>query len=360
MMKQALKYEPDYVVAPGATLKELLDEKGISQAALAIRAGLTEKHVSQIINGVAPITYETAEKLELVLGTPARFWNQRELAFREGHARISAIERMKHDFAWLNEVPVDVLKSRGYVAAEDDGDASLVRVVLKFFGVSSVDAWRETWGNPAAQYRGGKAKEKRPGYVAAWLRIGDLQAESLDTAPFNADEFRRALLEVRSMTTLTADRWVKEMPARCAAAGVAVVFTREIPSAAVSGAARWITKDKALIQLSLKFKSADQVWFTFFHEAGHILLHGKKQVFVEYGLNDETEEEREANQFAREYLIPPSHAGRLPYLKNRNQINSFAQAIGIAPGIVVGRLQKDALVFPSAFNDLKRKLSWDE
>ena len=210
-----------------------------------------KKTVSQIINGIAPISYETAEKFELVLSVPARYWNQRELAYRENLARIEATERLQSEIAWCDEVPVKVLKQRKYV----DGDADkalLVRQVLKFFGVSSVDSWRLAWGNPAAQYRGQAAREKRPGYVAAWLRMGDLQAEGIATAPFDADEFKRALSDVRKMSMLPASAWVKEMPVRCAAAGVAVVFTREIPSAAVSGATRWLTKDKALIQLSLK------------------------------------------------------------------------------------------------------------
>ena len=128
--------------------------------------------------------------------------------------------------------------------------------------------------------------------------------------------------------------------------------------AGVSGATRWITKDKALIQLSLKYKSDDQLWFTFFHEAGHILLHGKKQVFVEFGISNATDEEQEANAYARDILIPPEVRPRLPYLRTRTQIQEFARSLGIAPGIVVGRLQHDDLVFKSAFNDLKRKLAW--
>jgi transcriptional regulator with XRE-family HTH domain len=357
-MSTDLKYDPDYAVAPGATLKELLEEKGISQTALAVRTGMTDKTLSQIINGVAPITYETAEKFEMAIGVPARFWNERELVYREKLAHIAATERLKHDLAWLDEIPVDVLQQRGYVENVSDG-AILVRLVLKFFGVSSVDAWREAWGNPVAQFRGGSAKEKRPGYVAAWLRMGDIQSEATELTPFDAEEFRRALSDVRRMTTLPAKQWAKDVPARCALAGVAVVFTKEIPTSAVSGATRWKTKDKALIQLSLKFKWADQVWFTFFHEAGHILLHSKKQMFVEFGINNANDEEREANQFSRDMLIQPQHAGRLPYLKNRKLISDFATAIGIAPGIVVGRLQHDDLAFPSAFNDLRKKLAWE-
>lgn len=358
MATKTFEYAPDYAVASGATLKEVLEDKGISQAELAVRTGMAEKTISQIINGVAPITYETSEKLELALDVPAHFWNRREVTYRESLARIEATERLAADVSWLNEVPVKVLKERGYVDPDAD-KAALVRLVLKFFGVSSVDAWRAAWGNPAAQYRGQAAQQKHPGYVAAWLRMGELQAQSIATEPFNADEFKRALADSRLMSVAPASQWVKDVPARCAAAGVAVVFTKEIPSAAVSGATRWLTKDKALIQLSLKFKSDDQIWFTFSHEAGHILKHGKKDVFVEFGARNDTDEEREANEFAKDLLIPPAYAHRLPYLKTRAQVCEFAKSLGIAPGIVVGRLHHDELVHPSAFIDLKRKLTWN-
>jgi HTH-type transcriptional regulator / antitoxin HigA len=363
MTKPLLKFEPDYAVAPGETLKEVLLDKGISQTALAVRAGMTEKNISQIVNGLAPITYETAEKFEMALGIPARFWNQREQAYRELQVRFAATERMKADLHWLDEIPVAALKARGFIESEATGE-SLVRQALKFFGVSSVVAWREAWEELwkpklAIQFRGGDAKERRPGYVAAWLRMGDLQAETVSVAPYHPDAFRRVLTEARTMTNLPAKTWVEQLATRSAAAGVVVLVTKEIPSAAVSGATRWITKDKALIQLSLKFKSTDQIWFTFFHEAGHILLHGKKQVFVEFGNSAETDEEREANAFARDWLIPREDARRLPQLKSRSQILAFAKTIGVAPGIVVGRLQHEGLAYQSAFNDLKRKLTWE-
>jgi HTH-type transcriptional regulator/antitoxin HigA len=153
--------------------------------------------------------------------------------------------------------------------------------------------------------------------------------------------------------------WQAEVIRLCASAGVAVVFTKEIPGASVSGATRWLSKDKALIQLSLKYKTDDQLWFTFFHEAGHVLLHSKKQVFIDYGYSDEDDDEREANQFARDFLIPPAYAGRLPHIaRSREQIEGFAKSLGISPGIVVGRLQYDKLIYPAAFHDLKRKFVW--
>ena len=76
----------------------------------------------------------------------------------------------------------------------------------------------------------------------------------------------------------------------CAHAGVAVVFVQELPNTGISGSTQWLTPTKALVQLSLRYKTDDQLWFTFFHEAGHILAHGKRQVFLETDQKDREEE----------------------------------------------------------------------
>jgi HTH-type transcriptional regulator / antitoxin HigA len=357
-MSSKYPYIPDYAVSPGVTLKETLDEKGLSQADLALRTGLAEKTISQIINGIAPLSYETAEKFELALGIPAKFWNARERSYREAIVRIEELERLEKDIGWLDEIPLKALLDRGRIQNHTD-KRSLVRQALSFFGVSSVGAWRAAWESPTAQYRSGAAaQEKRPGYVAAWLRLGELQAEQIQTAPFDAEGFKKVLDDARRLTLMPTKEAFDKLAAQCASAGVVLVLTKKIEGAGVSGAVRWVTKDRALIQLSLKYKTHDQLWFTFFHEAGHVLLHGKRQVFVEFGFSDETDEEQEANKFAREKLIPPEHDRRLGYLRTREQIRLFAESIGVPPGIVVGRMQYDDHRLQSMFNDLKLKLSW--
>jgi transcriptional regulator with XRE-family HTH domain len=355
--KKKYTFQPDYISPPGDTLKEVLEMQGLSQADFAVRCGMAEKTISQIINSVAPITVETAEKFELVTGVPATFWNRRELTYREAISRQEAAARMQADVEWLKELPVKELIDRELVEPSND-KPTMVRRLLEFFGVSSVDAWKTVLSGATVQFRGGEAHDRYPGYVAAWRRIGVILAQQINTEPFDSQEFSKALTAVRNLTTRPAGEWSGEITRLCAAAGVAFVMVPEIPHASISGAARWLTKDKALIQLSLKYKSDDQFWFTFFHEAGHILLHGKKQVFVDYGYSADTEEEREANRFARNFLIPESKAHYLPTLKTRKQIKTFAKMLGISDGIVVGRLQHDDLRFKSAFNDLKRKLEW--
>ena len=113
-------------------------------------------------------------------------------------------------------------------------------------------------------------------------------------------------------------------------------------------------------------KSDDHLWFTFFHEAGHILLHGKRAAFVDLvegksGLmHAKNAQEAEANSFAMDFLIPPSayrtfrEAGQFGVVDLRR----FAKAIGIAPGIVVGRLQHDGAIPFHKANSLKQHFTF--
>jgi transcriptional regulator with XRE-family HTH domain/Zn-dependent peptidase ImmA (M78 family) len=359
MAKTKNVFEPDYAIAPGVTLKETLEAKGMLQSDLCMRTGMNAKTVSDIISGDAPITLETADKFELVLGIPARFWNNRELRFRESLAREQAAERLSKDIAWLRTIPVKELIDRNYVVATDD-KAGLVRQVLKFFGVSSVEAWGATWGAPGYQFRGGKVQEKHPAKVAAWLRMGEIEAMKVKCNPYDAKRFRSALQGIRKYADKPATEWLPVMIKLCAEAGVAVVFVPQIPGASVSGATRWVSKDKAIIMLSLKYKTDDHLWFTFFHEAAHVLLHGKKIVFIEDGETSNDRLENEADKFARDALISPSKVPLFPKLKGRIDIRSFAQSIRVSPGIVVGRLQRDGYLSHKYCNDLKVNLEWPD
>ncbi len=163
---------------------------------------------------------------------------------------------------------------------------------------------------------------------------------------------------IRDLTREAPDVFVPRLEELCSSAGVAVVFLPELPKTGVYGATRWLN-DKAVIQLSLRYKSNDHLWFTFFHEAGHILKHGRKDVYIE-GKGLDGEKEEEANAFARDKLIPPAQLRRLleggrPTLA---AIERFAEGIGIAPGIVVGRLQHENVLPMNTGNKLKISYCW--
>lgn len=349
-------YSPDYAVPPGRTLQETIDVLGLDQRELARRTGLSSKHVNQIIKGVATISQDTAIRLERVTGVPARMWNNLEANYREQIARLAERHRLQRDLQWLKGIPTKELIRRG--AIKDVADpVALLDEVLRFFGVASVDAWHEGWVIPHFAFRRSLAFKGEPGAMAAWLRLCELAARERDCRPFDKAKFRSAVGEIRSLTREPPEVFVPKMIDLCAEAGVAVVLVPELKGAPVNGAAKWLTADKAMIGLSLRGKSDDHFWFTFFHEAGHILNDSKKETYIDEGYADD-QREQNANQFAANVLIPPEHVGALPGLKSYRAVEDFARSIGIAPGIVVGRLQREGIVPFSHLNRLKVRLEW--
>ncbi|MFV2073095.1 MAG: HigA family addiction module antitoxin, partial [Thermoanaerobaculales bacterium] len=278
--KATSEFEPDFVSLPGDTLQEVLDERGISQANLAERTGRPKKTINEIVQGKAAITPETALQLERVLGIPAAFWNNLERNYRENLARIEERERLLSHVGWLGRVPYRAMINKGWITKCPDKVEQL-REVLNFFGVASPNRWDEVIGEPAAAFRVSAAFEIDKGALTAWLRKGEIEAQRVQCRPFDKDAFRQVLNEARSITKRPLNEVFPVLQASCASAGVAVVVVQELPKTRANGATQWLSKDKALIQLSIRYKREDVLWFTFFHEAGHILLHGKRQVFVD-------------------------------------------------------------------------------
>ncbi len=366
------QYLPDYVSPPGETLQEIIDEIGMSQAELADRTGRPKKTINEIIQGKAAITPETALQLERVLSVPATFWINREQHYREYLARQEEEKRLSTQTDLLKALPIRQMVTFGWIKAFADPVQQL-NEILRYFGVATPDRWYDLYERAVA-FRRSSAFKANPAATAAWLRQGEIKAQRIQCAPFDATKFREALNRVRQLTVQPAEVFEPQLRMECARAGVVAIFVRELPGTRVCGATRWLTPDKALIQLSLRYKTDDQLWFSFFHECGHILLHGKRDVFLEVNVsgyasgevNDEengnrAEQEEEANKFAAQTLIPPIQFRNFTTsydYRSMSAIRRFAESIGIAPGIVVGQLQHEGLIPYANCNKLKRRFDW--
>jgi len=349
------EYKPDVVTPPGETLKDMLDAMGMTKAELADRIGKTPKTIGEIVKHNAPITPGTAMELEKVFGTPASFWNNRERRYRESLARLAERKRLEKEAAWLKTIPVRAMINAGWLKEYRD-KADQAGAVLRFFGVATSHQWKKIWLSPQAAYRKSRAFASKPEACSVWLRKGELEAQRITCHAYDKARFRSLLGQIRSLTKTAPETFQREAVDLCAQAGVAVVFIRAIKGAPVYGATRWLTPQKALMQLSLRGKYEDLLWFTFFHEAGHILLHGKKDVFIEgNGIN--SEEEKEADRFASDFLISTSAWKRLIESDYRRKavVKNFAEEIGVSPAIVVGRLHHEKLLPHSHLNDLRRR-----
>jgi HTH-type transcriptional regulator/antitoxin HigA len=190
--------------------------------------------------------------------------------------------------------------------------------------------------------------------TAAWLRIGEVEAASVKTAPFDRARFQSALLAIRTLMVRDPKEFDPEMRRLLAESGVALVTVPEVKGCHAHGAARWLSPTKALVQLSVRYKWEDIFWFSLFHEAGHILLHGKRSIFIE-SAGEATGDEEEADRFAAQLLIAPTYDNELLRIRDLAGAVALARKLEIPPGIVIGRLQKEGLLGYNVGHDYRRK-----
>ncbi len=361
------KFEWNAVPHPGETVIEYLDFNGWSQRDLARRSGLTPKTISEICNGKAPITPPTALAFERVLQRPAHFWLNLQRQFDEAEARRRELAASSQWTAWVRNFPLGEMKRLKFSLPTGRSDAE---ALLNFFGVSSPETWSSVWKAYEVAYRQTRKLKAREESIAAWLREVELVARDVNVKDFDERVLSSSLNELRQLTRKPADAILDPIQKICAEAGVAVVLVPELPNTGISGCVRWLADKKALVGLTLRYKTDDQLWFTLFHEIGHILLHRTKRSFVvdnaaedlaDHVIDPEMQKyETEASRFAADTLIPPPALSA--FIRNKaftnESIHEFAESVGVGPGIVVGRLQHEGLLARHQGNALKQKLDF--
>jgi len=344
----------EMISPPGDTLAETIEFKGISQTELATRMNRPVKTINEIIKGKAAITSETAIQLEHVLGIEAKFWLEREKNYRLELAEIEEAETLLKNNEWLNSFPLKEMKKLQWLDFENNA-VSRGNALLVFFGVANFTAYTETYFKTvyASAYRMSTSNQKNPYAVSAWLRQGEHQADRLTAQPYNEAQFKTVLEEMKRVMIEQPVDFFAKIQIQCLQAGVKVVHTPNLPQTNLYGSTRWLN-DTPLIQLSNMFKRNDSFWFTFFHEAGHIILHGKRDVFVEgfeYSPEEQIKEE-EANEFAKKIMLNKKDEEtikqNLPL--DKNKIENFATQFNTHPAVIVGRLARE--------NENLHKLGW--
>ncbi|MBP7037376.1 MAG: HigA family addiction module antidote protein [Bacteroidales bacterium] len=326
---------------PGDTLAEIIELKGISQVDLALRMGRPLKTINEIIKGKAAITPETAIQLERVLGTDADFWLEREKKYRLELAEIEEAERILRDWAWIDNFPIAMMKKLNWISY-DNNILSKADSLFSFFEISSRNSFYKYYFERAYEtaYRASNNSNTNPYAVSAWLKQGEKQAEKIEAPEYNSKVFKDVLLEVKTLMAEQPENYFKKLQSFCLDAGVKVVYTPSLPQTHLHGSTRWIN-DTPLIQLTNLYNRNDIFWFTFFHEAGHIIKHGKKGLFVE-GLKHsekDTEKEKEADDFAVKYTLSVEQEAEIleSMPLSKNEIVEYAKKFNTHPAMIVGR-----------------------
>lgn len=341
-------------IPPGTTIKEQLFDRGMSQKEFAVRMDMSEKHISKLINGEVQLTPETAVRLEMVLGLPAKFWNNLEAIYREKLIKVENENKIDSDTELSMKIPYKEMVKMGWVPATRDPKERVV-ILRKYFELVELALLNKTQLTQFACRRL-DASEKGDLALLSWAQAAKLEARKVSTSPVNIRGLADAIPSIRRMTTLKSDVLFPELKEYLAQYGIALVFLPHLKGSLLQGVT-FIDGKKIVIGLIARNTDSYEFWFSLFHEIAHIILGHISQ-------SDGTSEDDElaADRWAADELIPAQDFEE--YKKTRNfsepGIIGFANEQGIAPDIVVGRLQSEKLIKRTALNNLKETYHLNE
>ncbi|MDO4293855.1 MAG: HigA family addiction module antitoxin [Eubacteriales bacterium] len=334
---------------PGATIKEQLNDKGMSQKEFAARMDMSEKHISKLIHGEVQLTPETAVRLELVLGVPAKFWNNLEAIYREKIIKAETENAMEEDAETAKKFPYGEMAKFGWVPETREVNEKVVSL-RKYFEVVDLSLLQNEQITRIACRRLA-ITEKSDLALMAWAQEAKIKARGIQTAPINVKALLHAMPEIRKMTVLKPIEFCPKIKKCLAECGIALVFLPHLKGSFLQGAS-FLDGNKIVVGLTARGKDADRFWFSLFHELAHIAL---GHIGQSNGTSDKDEEA--ADKWSGDTLIIADDFERFRRKGDYSErsVIDFASEQGIAPGIVVGRMQREGLIKYSMLNNLKEK-----
>ncbi|WP_458762831.1 ImmA/IrrE family metallo-endopeptidase [Cupriavidus basilensis] len=331
---------------------------------LAESIDLSTERLDELFRGAEPLTESVAARLAAVFGASSSFWLRREAQYRtqQQEESASADPTDARYLQWMKGLPLKDMVKFGWLE-ESAATTAKLRKCLDFFGVPNLDAWNTSYDQitDAVAFRTSEAYPASALATAAWLRQGEILSERINCSAWSSALFREALHEARKLTLIASpSEFIPKLQSLCAAAGVSVVIVRAPTGCRASGATFFSAPEKAVLMLSGRYLTDDQFWFSFFHEAGHLLLHWDfESPILETSDDQNYQREAEANEFAATILLPKKYQDLLPEVRdNLRSILRLARNAGISPGIVVGQMQHNGLVKRGHFNKLKARYKW--
>lgn len=361
-----LQIKKSLLSCPGDSIQEHIDHISMSQAELAERLGRSVPKLNELIKGKAPITKETATKLEYVLGVSASFWLNLERSYQDELLEIEQMEHLEQCQEWVSSFPLAKMKSFGLLP-DTRQKPELADSLLKFFRVASPTQWSDIYNGSSLALKIELRHTTEPQAISVWLRLGELQADKIKVAVFDKKTLRNSIEQIQDIAYKHSDTWLEELQNLCSSCGVALVYTPCIAKAPIYGATRWIKNNSLpLIQITDRQKDYNAFWFTFFHELGHILYHGKKDIFIDgiKSITPDKEKEEEADAFAARMLLSEKERNELFQYPNFDSelILQLSQKFKKHPGIIVAQVQRkyNHLYKNKHLNSLKTKVEFTE
>ena len=359
-----LEIKKQLLTYPGDTIEETIEALGMSKAELAERLGRTPKFINDLLKGEASITQELAIKLEYVLGVPAKGWLALERKYQDDLLEIKKEEFKQTCYDWIKKFPLPHLKKNGIIPKTTDKNI-LVDSLLSFFRVATPEEWSKIYNEESLAFKIELRHATQPEAISTWLRMGELDVKDIHLSSFDKKVLKNCIPSIQELSYNMPSDWTVQLKQICASFGVALSLCQIMPKAPIYGAARWIqSKTIPLIQVTDRRKNINSFWFSFYHELGHIYLHGKKEIFLE-GIEEiecNQEKEDEADNFARKLLMPNSLRKELETYFNLSvpDVIHLSKKYRVNPGIIVEQAKRLKIVAYSnpQFRSLMTKIEF--
>lgn len=346
--KNSVGLSRNYIIHPGETLAEVIEDREMTQRELAVRTGMTEKHISTVIHGQKSISAAFARKLEYALGIETSFWmnlqanyDRELLEFEElNNITEEEIEILKN----LKEV-TEVWTSFGWL----DGEANPAAMVLDYrmiFGISNLlDTPKISY---AAAYRAQSKNTNVDPYVLfAWQRMCELLTKNTDIADeVDVEKLRLRIPDIKKVMFMRANQIQRKLSDIFSECGIAFKIVPNFTGAPVQGFIKKTEDGVLILCMTLRQKFADIFWFTLFHEIAHILNGDTEHEFIDFD-SVSGDREAKADRMAGEFLIDSKEYKAFvdsEEYKRFSGIERFAASQNVKDYIVQGRLMKEHII----------------
>ena len=359
MMENVNGLSLDLLIHPGETIKEALEDKNMSQEELAIRTGYSAKHISEVVRGKKDISSEFANRLEYALGIPTHFWMNLQTNYDKEVFEINCVNNIDEKELNILKDLKDVIKfceSENIIECNSKKEITVLNM-RRFLNLNNLCSIPSLSIQQAA-FRGSRTNKVNVYVLYAWQKLCQYFTDKVSvTNNYDKEKLKNKYEDIKKTMFLPANQMVKELKTIFAECGIAFEVVQHFTGAPVQG---FIQKknDKVILCMTIRQSFSDIFWFTLFHEIGHLLHDDFSNLYIDYQFI-ESEEEKAANNFARNTLINQDDYDE--FIKksviNITEINKFAKSQNVKPGIVIGRIQNDTKDY-SFMSQYKEKYKW--
>ena len=339
----------DYAVSPGEYLQEWAQGADLTQQQVADLIGASRKFINDLVHGRAPVTAETAQRLQRVTGIPVAAWLRYEMQYRADLARLADEESLAQHVDDIAPAAATYLRRIGATSATRRQPGQLVSDFLTFHGCGTWSAYEQRVSD---QHAGefALAALKEPGsqihhsVLMSWLRAGERTTafERGCRGTFNADALRAVLPSLRDRTSRPDARMPEDVANLLGEVGVVFLLVAPPAQLPLYGVTRFVREKVPVIQQTGRRTTDGFFTWTLFHELGHLLNDPRGEVHLEYSTTRKRNSaaEKAANTFAFQTLFGSDGLERLRGVTHDSEIVTEAHALGLSPGVVVHQLRR--------------------